>query len=844
MPPSDEGGVDSGSDVAEGSIADSVASDAESSPNAPHAVFFRDRDPRPGFVEGTITVERAGDESTLDAYSLYWTDVAGAWLGDVGMLSRSTTPLTLVLAAGTLSPPGATLLAATGWRGGNRSTPVTVKGDNAPVHVDIGADAGSDYLLDARAIIDTTNQKLLIVGQDASTRPTLRRCALDGTQCTAAVIDAGRGPQSGNFASPAIDLLGKKLLVVTQDGTNDGRAALFRCNLDGTACAYTDISAGQPASSGHQPVALVDAVENKLLVVTQNDAVAKLGFFRCELDGTACVYRDISAGQGPTSGQQPSAALDTANGKLVVVTKGVGGKSSLFRCATDGTACTYTDISAGGSVLSGSAPSVAIDAVGGKLLVVTQDDSNSMSPRHLAFVRCEIDGSACVRSELGGANTGLSPHILVRNTEMLVLSTDSSVFLPKLRRCALDGTGCTVANLSTAPANDGSDPSMVLDAMTGTLLVAGTANDGTPVLFRHPFDGSPITRHDLSAGPGSNTGFSPSALQDSSGALLIVTGAQIRNVPRLLLMRCGADGSGCTSVDLSTGNDRHAASAHTALLEGTAAKLLVVFDDPDNGGRPSMLRCEPNGTSCVYADLSAGAPSQTGTSLTATIDAPSGKLLVVGAGTGSSLRPVLFRCSLDGTGCTFKDLFPGGGVLGAPRNILVANDKLTFLVNGTGGSTFVQCALDGTQCVSHGTGGGDAPYAILDGSTLVVVGTNTSGGGGPQLQRCALDGTACITTNLTAEGHTMKGAATPCIDTVAKKLLVIQPFDSALAGPTLLRCELDGTGCLFVDLATGQGRWSGSSPRPLFDATRDRLLVVATNGANLMRPGLYMLDGW
>jgi hypothetical protein len=217
----------------------------------------------------------------------------------------------------------------------------------------------------------------------------------------------------------------------------------------------------------------------------------------------------------------------------------------------------------------------------------------------------------------------------------------------------------------------------------------------------HRFDGSPIVRRDLSAGPGSETGFVPSALRDpTNGALLVVAGAQLRNVGRLLLFRCGPDGSACTSTDLSAGNDRSAAGALTALHDGAAKKLLVVFNDNQNSSRPSLLRCEPNGTGCVHADISAGAPASTGTDLVATIDAANGKLLVVAAGTGNGFRPALFRC------------------------------------------------------------------------------------------------------------------------------------------------ELDGTACLFVDLAAGQGRLSGSSPSPLFDAACGRLLVVTTNGASLYRPGLFMLDGW
>jgi hypothetical protein len=66
---------------------------------------------------------------------------------------------------------------------------------------------------------------------------------------------------------------------------------------------------------------VIDAAGGKLLVATQNSAKAeKPALFRCNLDGTGCTYRDISAGQGRESGRSPVALIDTANRKLLVVT--------------------------------------------------------------------------------------------------------------------------------------------------------------------------------------------------------------------------------------------------------------------------------------------------------------------------------------------------------------------------------------------------------------------------------------------------------------------------------------------------------------------------------------------
>jgi hypothetical protein len=140
--------------------------------------------------------------------------------------------------------------------------------------------------------------------------------------------------------------MNSKLLVVTNDYSNHASRsvaaatpALVRCDLDGTGCTYTDISAGQGANSGGTPSAMIDTVNKKLLVVTQNGANSyKPALFRCNLDGTGCTYRDISAGQDKLDQDSPpSAVIDTSNAKLLVVTTlgdtyGISNKPSLFRC--------------------------------------------------------------------------------------------------------------------------------------------------------------------------------------------------------------------------------------------------------------------------------------------------------------------------------------------------------------------------------------------------------------------------------------------------------------------------------------------------------------------------------
>ncbi|HEY3233602.1 MAG TPA: hypothetical protein VGJ84_02730, partial [Polyangiaceae bacterium] len=235
-----------------------------------------------------------------------------------------------------------------------------------------------------RAVIDAANSKLLVATDNHanSYKPSLFRCNLDGTACTHTDISAGQGTYSAYYLSAVIDAVNSKLLVATNNYS--GKPSLFRCNLDGTACTHTDISAGQGFGSGDDPSAVIDTVNRKLLVVTTNGDVytSKPSLFRCNLDGTACTHTDISAGLGPGSGYTPSAVIDTVNSKLLVVTDNYAnsGKPWLFRCNLDGTACTHTNISAGQGIASGYWPSAVLDPSNDALRVVTTNGANSLVP--------------------------------------------------------------------------------------------------------------------------------------------------------------------------------------------------------------------------------------------------------------------------------------------------------------------------------------------------------------------------------------------------------------------------------------------------------------------------------
>jgi hypothetical protein len=282
-------------------------------------------------------------------------------------------------------------------------------------------------------VIDVAAGKLLVATYNASNlvAVALFRCGLDGSGCVYANISAGQADASGESPSAVIDTANKKLLVATTSFTNNERPALFSSNLDGAIPAYADISAGEGALSGYYPSAILAG--SNLLVVTSNGARDnRPGLFRCNLGGSGCGYVDISAGQGGSSGGYPSAVIDTVNNKLLVATtNGANGhRPGLFRCAVDGTACSYSDISAGQGAESGWNPTAIVDTVDKKLLVVT---ANGTSPsQKAALFRCELDGTACTFSDISagqGPGSGSSPRAVldpIRHKLLAVTRNDAN----------------------------------------------------------------------------------------------------------------------------------------------------------------------------------------------------------------------------------------------------------------------------------------------------------------------------------------------------------------------------------------------------------------------------------
>ncbi|TGL42490.1 chitobiase/beta-hexosaminidase C-terminal domain-containing protein [Leptospira perdikensis] len=355
-------------------------------------------------------------------------------------------------------------------------------------HVDISAGQGLNSGFFPIAVIDNANRKLLVVSRNMNTsKPSLFRCDLDGSNCTH--TDISTGQTIVGTPRPVIDSINGKLLVVVSSNNSYQKIALLRCNLDGSNCTYTDISAGQGNYSGMNPSAAIDPINQKLLVTTSNQANNnKPSLYRCNLDGTNCTHTDISSGQGNQSGSTVHTNIDLINRKLLVVTTNLAndGKPSLFRCNLDGNNCTHTDLSAGQGTYSGNQVSVTIDPISQKILMST---NNGSANSKLSLFRCNLDGSNCTHTDISagqGTSSGYYSTIKVDslNEKILVVTKNlNNNKKPSLFRCNLDGSNCTYKDISAGQGTGSGGtgyplpetlPSLVIESFSGKLFVVTT----------------------------------------------------------------------------------------------------------------------------------------------------------------------------------------------------------------------------------------------------------------------------------------------------------------------------------------------------------------------------------
>ncbi|WP_167881215.1 chitobiase/beta-hexosaminidase C-terminal domain-containing protein [Leptospira gomenensis] len=370
--------------------------------------------------------------SGATSYKVYYSTSSGVSTSSASVSgTRSPIPVT-GLSNGTLA-----YFAVTAIHNGGESplspirstSPTTsIPGTTSALHVDISGSVGqgADSGQTPSAVIDPISKKLLIATQNGSNsnKPSLFRCNLNGTSCQHFDVSSGQGANSGLNPSIGIDEIGGKVLIATTNQSNSSRPSLFRCNLDGTSCEHKDISAGSGASSGFRPKLLVDIVNSKILVVTVDFSFSNsLSLFRCDLDGTSCVRTQIFAATGTQdfniSRKSLSAELDYVNGKLVAIagTNSSPWKHYYYNCNLDGTGCFSLDFSGGASYLERVSPYLVLDPISGKWIQVA---FGANAGNGYTFQQSNLDGSSLTSTNVNASNLPTSAGEMYR----LVLQND------------------------------------------------------------------------------------------------------------------------------------------------------------------------------------------------------------------------------------------------------------------------------------------------------------------------------------------------------------------------------------------------------------------------------------
>jgi hypothetical protein len=302
---------------------------------------------------------------------------------------------------------------------------------------------------------------------------------------------------------------------------------------------------------------------------------------------------DISAGQGPGSGNSPWATIDTQASKLLVVTSNDanGSRASLFRCELDGSACEHHDVSAGLPPKSGTVPQLFFDRRRNQLLVLSVNQEGSRY--RLALVRCELDGTRCAGGDVPGGELQASKTVPegyaavfdpVDDQILVVYPSPWSGGPLRLVRCRADGSACAATDLDFGEHHASGVANAVLDSKTRQLsfitaeaFIPAGAKEGKAALIRCALSGSPCEWTDLDARP---PDLSHTWASEECGKLF-VAGASVYDEFRSRpdLWSCALDGSGCIRHDLGWEGSSGVFSLSNLLFDPVNVRLVMVAAD-------------------------------------------------------------------------------------------------------------------------------------------------------------------------------------------------------------------------------------------------------------------------
>lgn len=305
-------------------------------PPAPQVDFF-DADPREGLVQGSVSI---ASSTPVDSYEITWVNDQGATLGAAIAAGGNATRHSFL--PDTQVPMGARWLEVRSVRAGARSQATRVDGDRHPRHVDIGGQGGGDALSDMRPFLDETAGKLITSGVDLSGRLTIRRCALDGSNCEGRVLDGDARARTFGVAAAWTDASAGKLYGYVPSAS-DGTRWVFECDRDGSNCVPTRFSNVNTAIAAD-----VRVVGGRLLLLTQTPGTLAFESCALPLTGVACAtWTTASADRNVARWVGATASSVVAVGGLGPSRPGNIVDPQRIECTADLSQCQKTSLATG-----------------------------------------------------------------------------------------------------------------------------------------------------------------------------------------------------------------------------------------------------------------------------------------------------------------------------------------------------------------------------------------------------------------------------------------------------------------------------------------------------------------
>ncbi|MCW7491101.1 chitobiase/beta-hexosaminidase C-terminal domain-containing protein [Leptospira sp. 2 VSF19] len=355
------------------------------------------------------------------------------------------------------------------------------------------------------------------------------------------------------------------------------------------------------------------------------------------------IYLDFAA-----AGQMyPEMVIDPINKKLLILAtisvqaNRTGGKLNFTRCDLNGLNCSMVNIS--DAVLltqadgSGRKPSAVVDTINAKLLIATEHDRNQ---KKLSLFRCDLTGNNCIHKDVStttgqGIGSGLDPKAILDsiNNKIIILTRKSgSSDLLNLFRCDLDGNNCEYKDISSVQNNSsGYIHNLEIDSFHKKLMILTTngTNNNKPSLNICDLDGNNCNHTDISSSQGTNSGLNLNAKIDFKNKKLLVVATNGANSSKPSLYRCNLDGSNCNHNDLSVGQGAGSGSYPNLKIDIVNQKLLVVTHNSSNSGKLSLFQCELDGNNCSHKNISPDPEYSSMANPVSIINPISGKLMVL-----------------------------------------------------------------------------------------------------------------------------------------------------------------------------------------------------------------------